>query len=226
MVNVSAIDSGPPYRTLLIEAESLLRSVLARFIHGLDGFRLLADFGEIDLARDACKRLQPELVIIDIDFAPEESIRFIELLVEESPRMNVLVLSGSIEPEIWFRLANTKIRGFVAKKEPVDSLEEAMREIVAGRTYLPAAFLRGCDLYRTRQVQNDGQLSQTEIAILRRVAAGWTSRQIAAELRLSPRSVETYRSRLMRKAGVANAAALIQYAFRSGLAQKALLENR
>ncbi len=205
---------------ILIERETLLRSSLAWFIHTTDDFQLLGDFPDVADAREGCRLLKPELIIIDVDFGPEESIEFLQVLRKEAPEARVLALSAAQNPQTSFRLAQAQVDGFLAKQESIEFLEEAMREVLSGHRYLPAAFVRDCAKFRERQAESSAELSSKELRILRLVTNGQTSRQIAAQVGLSPRSVETYRSRLMKKVGAANAAGLVDYAFRSGLTRE------
>lgn len=212
-----ATNTAGRWRTILIERENLLRTMLARLVLLSERFRLEADFGDVLPARDACFRLKPELVVIDVDFPSVESVELIEILTRELPRTRVLALSGSEDPRLWQRLRRAKVHGYVARDEPVEILEEAMLEVAAGHSYLPAAFLRPPREPAIDCVPLPPRLTEQERTILRRVARGQTSRAIAFELRLSPRSVETYRGRILRKLGVPNTAALVDYAARHGM---------
>ena len=205
------------WRTVLIERENLLRTMLARLVQLSPRFRLEADFGEVPSARDACFRLKPELVVIDVDFPAVGGVELIEIIVRELPRTRVLALSGSEDPFLLRRLGRAQVHGYVARNEPVEILEEAMIEVAAGHRYLPAAFLCHLREQVTTRAQSPTRLTEQEQQILRRVARGQTSRAIALELRLSPRSVETYRGRILRKLGVPNTAALVDFASRAGM---------
>jgi DNA-binding NarL/FixJ family response regulator len=130
------------YRTVLIEGEGLIRTTIARHLLLSDHFSLLADFGEVSPARDACLRLQPQLVVIDVEFALEESVALIDVLVKEQPHTRVLALSDSNDPTLLHRLYQAHVHGYVPRNESLELLEEAMHEVADGRTYFPAAFLR------------------------------------------------------------------------------------
>jgi two-component system invasion response regulator UvrY len=200
-------------RTILLAAENLMRSLLARTITASGRFVLIADFGEAEGARAACLSERPDFVIIEVEQTAQ--IRLVNDLRQAGLR--VLVLSAMTAAGQLQQLLEAGIDGFVPRHESIESLEEAMEEVAAGRRYHPAWFLHCSHVDAADPAHSSQVLNPTEQTILREVAAGRTSRSIAQVLRLSPRSVETYRSRIMRKLGVPNAAALAEYAVKSGL---------
>jgi two-component system invasion response regulator UvrY len=205
-------------RTLLIEHETLLRTVLARLIILSEEFILLGDIEDTSVADEICRRTQPELVIVDLDAQPTGAIAMLESIAGESPQTRLLALGDSTQTLTLQRFWSTTVfHGFIAKQESLEALEEAMIEVSTGRTYLPAWLLRQRDELKDSAASLQ-TLNQREREILRAVAHGSTSKAIATTLALSPRSVETYRFRIMRKLGVPNLAALIELAVRSGLA--------
>lgn len=207
------MNSPSKFRIVLIEHEMLLRSVLARMILLSDRFSLLADYPDAEAAKENCFQLDPEIIVVDVDFSPEESIEFIEIARKELPQAGVIALSATNDPAIVHELSRVEVQGFIQRSEPLEVLEEAMIEVAQHKRYLPAAFFRQEREFAQHAHENHA-LTTRERLLLRKVAAGLTSRSIAAEMKLSPRSVETYRSRLMRKLRVRNTAGLVDYAFR------------
>ena len=127
----------------------------------------------------------------------------------------VLAISGANDPSVMYELSRIEVHGFVQRTESIEILEEAMLEVGNRKRYLPAAFQRNREAFE-RTFRKTQSLTPCERLLLRKVASGMTSRLIALEMNLSPRTVETYRSRLMKKLHVPNTAALIDYAFRKG----------
>src|ERR1051325_3201356 len=101
------MNAASRWRTILIEKENLTRTMLAKLILLSERFSLVADFGEVAPAREACQRLKPELLVIDVDFGPEESLEFIEIVMKEQPHTRVLALSGSNDPLLLHELFRT-----------------------------------------------------------------------------------------------------------------------
>jgi DNA-binding NarL/FixJ family response regulator len=212
----------PPWRIVLIEDQTLFRNTLAKAIRLDDQFsqfQLLGEAADGLEAKDLCLRLTPDLIVTEIDLPRLDGIELARLLFKHLPRLRVLVLSRLKDPFTLNRLCEAGIHGYLAKEEPLEFLAEAMSEVASGRTYFTAAVRQTQARLRSDPHAFPKILSCREQAILCSVAAGLTSRSIAGRLNLSPRSVETYRYRMMRKLAIANAAGLIDYAFRNGFSK-------
>jgi len=210
------MNSSSRFRTVLIEHETLMRTMLARMVLLSDRFSLVADYSDLETAKRNCFHLEPDIIVVDVDFSPEESIEFIESAGKEMPQAGVIALSATDNPAIVHELSRVDIHGFIQRSEPLEILEEAMIEVANRKRYLPAAFFRR-EREFTQTAHEIHALTTRERLLLRKVASGLTSRLIATEMKLSPRSVETYRSRLIRKLRVRNTAGLVDYAFRHGV---------
>lgn len=206
------------WRVQLIEEQALLRQLLAHAIASFgERFELVAASESGTEGRDACLRLRPDLVVLDLELARADAIELARSLVRLQPDTRLLALSDASDPVLLNRLDELGVPGFVDKDQPLEILEEAMSEVAGGRSYRTARWTA-----HQRQLRADPQafpkfLTGREQDILRLVIRGWTSRAIAGRLDLSPRSVETFRFRLMRKLGVRNVAELMDLAFRTGL---------
>jgi DNA-binding NarL/FixJ family response regulator len=133
----------------------------------------------------------------------------------DGPRVLALVrLSDTVTIN---RLLEIGVQGLVETSQPIEILRDALLELAAGGTYRTAPISRLLTRLRADPDAFPKFLTGREQDLLRHVLAGGTNRTIAERLQLSPRSVETFRYRLMRKLGVRNLAGLIQYALRQGL---------
>jgi DNA-binding NarL/FixJ family response regulator len=210
------INSGPPWRTILVEDQTLLRNVLAKAIRLDDRFELLAEAADGIAARELCLRLNPDLVVTDIRLPGIDGIELASCLLKELPRVRILAMSNLKDPFTLNRLCEAGVHGYVAKDEPLEILEEAMLEVASGKNYFTAALCQNRERLRSDPTAFARVLSLREQEILCYVASGLTSKLIAHRLSLSPRSVETYRYRIMKKLDIENVAELIDYAFRNG----------
>jgi DNA-binding NarL/FixJ family response regulator len=205
-----------PWRTVLIEGQTLLRNALAKAIRLDDRFELLAELEDGVEGKESCLRLNPDLVVMDICLPRTDGIELAGFLIKRLPETRVLALSHWSDPFTLNRLFEAGVHGYVAKDHPWEILEEAMIEVASGRNYFPAVLRQNQENLRSDPTAFAKILSVREQEILCYVASGWTSRSIASQLNLSPRSVETYRHRILRKLGVKNLAGLIDYAYRNG----------
>lgn len=206
------------FRTVLIEGQTLLRQLLALAIRSWsDRFLLVGEAADGTEAWVACCETSPHLVVIDVQLNSTDAIEFARRLRRHLPEVRILALSNSREPVLLNRIHEIGIHGCIEKDQSIEVFEEAMSEVASGRRYVTAALAQTQQRLRSDPTAFSKVLSGREQDVLRLVAQGRTSRDIADRLALSPRSVETFRYRLMRKLEVRNAAGLIDYAFRHGL---------
>lgn len=207
---------GAPIRTVLVVGQTLLRQLLANVVAADRRFALLAEAGDAREAAYACQRSHPDLVVVDIDLPQADGIDLARRLVRRV-HTRVLALSQQRDPVCLNRLHEIRVHGFVEKDQPLEIALEAMLEVGSGRTYFTAALCHTRDRLRADPDAFTKILTGREQDILRHVIEGRTSRDIAHRLNLSPRSVETFRYRLMRKLEIGTLAGLIEFAFRRGL---------
>ncbi len=210
------MNATAPWRTILIEGQTLLRNVLAKAIRLEDRFELLAEVEDPPEGREICVRLKPDLVVLDIRLPKMDGIELARFLRKHLANIRILALSQLNDPFALNLLAEAGVHGYVAKDHSWEILEEAMIEVASGRDYFPAALRRNQEILQSDPTAFAKILSVREQEILCLVASGWTSSLIASRLNLSPRSVETYRYRIMRKLQIKNLAGLIDYALRNG----------
>jgi DNA-binding NarL/FixJ family response regulator len=162
----------------------------------------------------------PQVVIMDISTPMPNGIEAIRFIVEANPGIGVIVVSGHDSAAIIQAALKSGARGYLAKESAADDLVRAVRAVAADKGYLSRRVtdtvfdtLRGADP-RGSSLET---LSSTERDILRLVTEGKSNSEVAAALRLSPRTVETYRTRIMRKLDVGNLPSLVKYAIRHGI---------
>jgi DNA-binding NarL/FixJ family response regulator len=210
------ITARPPWKTVLLDGETLLRELLAHRLSLDRRFELAGQAEDGPAGQALCLRTMPDLVVMDVELPGTDGIGLARFLARHLPATRVLALTRSDEGIPLSCLRGLGVRGFVEKTQSLEVLEEALVEVASGGTYLTA---------RLRQaLENSGScplppgLSTREQEVLQSVVRGLTSQAIARRLGLSPRSVETYRYRLRKKLNVGSLAGLVEYAFRHGLA--------
>lgn len=206
-----------PWRTVLLESQTLVRELLAKVIAGDARFVLVGDASDGASGRESVRKLRPDLAVIDLQMAGIDALEFVRWMRKEQPRVRVLALSAAAPPLLLNRVKEVGVSGLVEKDQPLEVFLEAMGEVGAGRRYFAAGHCRTYERLRNDPDSFPKILTGREQDILRYVVEGWTSRDIAERLELSPRSVETFRFRLMRKLGVKNLAALVEFAYRTGM---------
>lgn len=196
-----------------------------------DGLRSLLEahgdmkiVGEAANGRDAVRavrKLKPDVVIMDILMADLNGIEATEQICRECPATRVVILSMQSSSESILRALRAGARGYLFKESAGRELIQAIHAVRAGHRYLSAkvsdqvvgAFLKQEEPYRDPL----SVLSRREREVLQLVVEGRTSAEIAGTLFLSVKTVETYRSRLMKKLGIGDIPGLIKFAIQHGL---------
>lgn len=163
---------------------------------------------------------QPDLVLMDLDLPGEGGVALTARIRQAYPEIKVLILTGSPEPHLVRAALGAGANGYLLKTEASALLVEALRAVLAGQTYLcPQVSTVVVREFRQQLVlpSGTGVLSARETEILKRIADGQTTKEIAFALALSAKTIETHRLGLMHKLGVTSVAALTKYAVREGL---------
>jgi signal transduction histidine kinase/DNA-binding NarL/FixJ family response regulator len=207
-----------PARVLIVDDHPLVLRGLRRFL-GRDGrFDVVAESLTAMHAIELARLARPDLAIIDLDLPDLSGIDAIRQIAAAAPAVRMLALTGAGEDDALLATLSAGAHGFIRKSRTHDLLD-ALDAIVAGELYVPS----GMDhLLRTLATRREAQallaqLSEPERQVLTLAAEGYVSSEIAQRVFLSPRTVETYRSRAMRKLGVASRNELVDFALRSGL---------
>lgn len=159
----------------------------------------------------------PHVLVLDLQMANGSSIETIRTLRERIPGTEIVVLTMDISPAFAQAALTAGAVGFVLKDQSDSELPAAIRAAASGGEYVSPQVISGLDGLR-RAVYGDG-LSPRETEILRLIALGHTSAEIARTLHISIRTVEAHRYRIHRKLGLKTRAELVQYALRRGLLQ-------
>ncbi|MBN1813202.1 MAG: response regulator transcription factor [Anaerolineae bacterium] len=198
-----------------------------------DGLHALLD-AESDIAvvgtaangRDAVHQvteLHPDVVVVDIVMPDLGGVEATRQIHETSPSTQVVILSMYASDEYVRRALQAGARGYLLKESAGKEVIDAVRAVHAGRRYLGEEIADRLidgylDLYSNSEAGDPlAALSPRELEVLQLVVEGKTSPEIAGILTLSPKTIDTYRSRLMRKLGIGDIPGLVKFAIKHGL---------
>jgi DNA-binding NarL/FixJ family response regulator len=203
---------------ILVDDHALVRDGVTRLLEAQPDMRVLGSFGDADSAVRFAQREEPDVAVVDIAMPQSSGIDITRRLRDASPETSVLILSMHSNPEYVRQALLAGALGYVAKESAGPVLVEAIRTVHAGRRYLSDT-LGSEALLRDHAAQADplGALSARENQVLRCTVEGKTIAQTAVQLGISPKSVETYRSRVMTKLGIVDLPALVKFAIRNGV---------
>jgi two-component system, NarL family, invasion response regulator UvrY len=204
-------------RVLIADDHAILRRGLREIL-----VRELKDsvFGEAKDAQEVLARTQSDqwdLLILDISMPGRSGLDVLRDIRALRPKLPVLILSMHPEDQYGKRVLRAGASGFMNKESAPEELIKAVNKVLAGGRYVSPVLAEKLALDLSDEVQRDVQeaLSQREFEVLRMIALGKTTSQIAEELHLSVSTVSTYRARILEKLEMTTTAELIQYALRN-----------
>ena len=204
----AAPSAATPIRLFIVDDHTLVRDGLRARLAPLSWLQLVGEAASAAEARAPIAALQPELVLLDVGMKDMNGLDLAVDLLARQPTLRVLMLSMYDNPEYVQRALQVGARGYVLKDAPAAELVAALEAVAAGGTFLsPAVSQR---LFRNQAPKP--LLTQRESEILTALGRGASSKQIARDLGLSVRTVETHRQNIRRRLGLDTLADLIRYA--------------
>jgi len=188
----------------------------------LDGEEGIEPVGEAGTARDAvfeARSTKPDVILLDIVMPDGSGLEVIPQLLHENPETKILVLSMQDDPQYVRQAFEAGASGYVLKEAADTEVVAAIREVARGGRYVHpelGARLVAADTDAARRTEED-PLSEREREVLRLLALGHTNQQIAGQLYISVRTVETHRAHIMQKLRLETRAELVRYALAHGL---------
>jgi DNA-binding NarL/FixJ family response regulator len=216
---MSSVATDRDTRTVFqVDDHAIVRRGLKAVLERENG---LSVCGYAESAPEALRRmseLQPDLAVVDISLPGRSGLDLVEDICGRIPSADVLVLSVHDEFLYAERALRAGASGYVMKSESVETIVEAVRTVLAGQMYVSddvsnhmmRRFLRGEDSGQSTVEA----LSDRELEVFERIGKGMSTREIAADLCLSVKTIETYREQIKRKLELDNVTELLQHAFR------------
>jgi DNA-binding NarL/FixJ family response regulator len=201
-------------RIILVDDHALVREGVGRLLEAEPDMRVIASFGEGNAAVRFAAREAPEVAILDISLPGANGIDVARRLRAVSPKTQLLMLSMHAQSEYVQQAIATGAAGYVLKECAGDEVAQAVRAVHAGQRYLSSRLSLPVIGAAEDPLE---RLSAREMEVLKLVVDGKSSNQVASLLGLSPKSIDTYRSRLMTKLDIENLPGLVKFAVRRGL---------
>jgi two-component system response regulator NreC len=212
-VSERAISDQDAQRTTIVIADdhAVVRSGLRMLLDAEPDFEVVAEAGDMDSAVRYVRGHKPSVLILDLNMPGEPSLPAIPSLRREFPNTQVVVLTMQNDPAFAREAMRAGALGYVLKEAADAELVEAVRLAAGGRTYLHPQL--GARLAaETESERPSDNLSEREVEVLRLIALGHTNTEIAEQLYLSVRTVESHRAHIQQKLALSTRAELVRYA--------------
>ena len=174
--------------------------------------------------------LRPDLILFDLDPDYEAGLETIREIIKDHPGIKIVALSMHGESAIVKSALRAGVQGFMSKAGPSNDVAEVLKIVARGGAYLsPNVATQVMDWVKNAKSDRNpalGSLTEREQQVLRLLAAGKGSKEIATDLNLGVETVRTYRKTLMQKLGVHNVTELIKFAFTNGVIVLPTPKNR
>jgi DNA-binding NarL/FixJ family response regulator len=209
-------------RLLIVDDHALVRRGAREVLNSHHGWRVVGEAANGLEAVQKAVKLRPDVAIIDISIPAMSGIEVARRILKGAPDTKILILTMDESDQMVRRALDAGVLGYVLKSDLTDCLPKAVKAVVAGRRFLTPkvsdivleGFLSSSSHEEHRA---DATLGLREVEITRLVAEGKSNKEIAVQLGITVRTVETHRSNILHKLGLHSIAELIHYALRSGI---------
>lgn len=205
---------------LIADDHSVVRDGLRLLLESQADLRVVGEVADGREAVEATLRLNPDVVVMDLAMPQLNGIDAATQILEKLDGTRIIMLSMHSTVEHVFRALQAGAMGYLRKESAGSEVVDAVRTVYAGRRYLSQKITESVvdDYIRKRAVDSPlDSLSQREREILQLLVEGRSGIEIAKQLHLSPKTVDTYRSRMMQKLGIGDLPGLVKFALQHGL---------
>ena len=205
-------------RILVVDDHPIVRQGLSLLMDRQPDLIVCGEAGDMPAAMKAIAALKPDILILDISLEGTDGIEVLKNVRLTHPKLPILVLSMHDESLYAERALRAGANGYVMKQEPTEKVLDAVRRLLRGEVYvsgrIASKILQHCVGGALPSKSPIDGLTDRELEVFRLIGAGYGTRQIAQELHLSVKTVETYQAHLKEKLSLKNGHELIQHAVR------------
>ncbi len=208
-------------RVLIADDHAVVRQGLRQILEGVPDMALVAEAADGHEALARARAEECDVLLLDITMPGLGGIDVLKELQAQRPNLPVLILSMHAEDQFAVRLLKAGAAGYLTKESAPEELVQAIRKVAAGGKYVSPSLAEklAFELGPSAERPAHESLSDREFQVLQRIAAGSPVKEIAQDLSLSPKTVSTYRARILEKLNLRTNAELIHYAIRHHLVE-------
>ena len=204
-------------KIVVADDHAVMRDGLRMLLDGQPDFNVVAEAADIENTVRMVRAHRPDVLVLDINMGGAVSLPSIPEMLDTTPQTRIVVLTMQGDPEFAEAALQAGAVGYVVKESASEELVTAIRLALDGGTYLQPELGAKIAASRTRGKEEQDALSDREREVLKLVALGHTNPEIASQLYLSVRTVESHRAHIQQKLRMTSRAELVRYALDSGL---------
>jgi two-component system response regulator NreC len=207
-------------RILLVDDHTMFRAGVKALLEGEHGLEVVGEASNGEEGVDRVRALKPDVVVMDLSMPGTDGLEATRRIAALGLKSRVLVLTAHGEEEYLVPVVDAGASGYLMKTRADQDLVDAIRVVARGEVYLPPKATRLLlQQYRKSPESASGlaELSAREREVMALTAEGFSSREIGEKLFVSPKTVDTYRARIMEKLGLNHRSELVRFALKVGL---------
>jgi two-component system response regulator NreC len=206
---------GDKIEIVIADDHGVVRTALRMLLDAEPDFEVVAEAEDAEGASRYTTGHKPDVLVLDLNMPGESGLQAIPRILEGAPDTQIVILTMQSETAFAREAMQKGARAYVLKEAAESELVKAVRMAAAGQTYLQPEL--GARLASERQPSRDDDLSDRELEVLRLIALGHTNNEIADQLYLSVRTVESHRAHIQQKLRRSTRSELVRYALERGL---------
>ena len=201
---------------LIVDDHPVFRHGIASLINAEADLHVCGEASTSPLALDAMRRLKPDVALLDISLPGTNGVELIKLMKAEQPKLPLLILSMHDESLYALRSLRAGASGYVMKAEALNHVLTALRKVLKGEVYVSEKFSERLIFKAIQSIEGGlgspvDKLSDRELEVLELLGRGFGTREIANELHLSVKTIETHRAHIKEKLGFKDSGEMVRF---------------
>jgi DNA-binding NarL/FixJ family response regulator len=221
MGGMGGMGGTEPIKILLVEDHDLVRAGIRSLLDSMRGIHVVAEAGDGESALDFVEEYRPDVVLMDIALPGMNGLTATAHITERYPDVRVIMLSMHVNDLYVAQALQAGALGYILKNASFTELEQAVRTVGSGEAYLSPPVSKHLAMDYIRRARGEPssleQLTPRQREVLKLIAEGRTTQQMADTLGVSVKTVESHRSQLMERLEIYDIAGLVRYAIHMGL---------
>lgn len=216
--------STRPVRVVVIDDHQMLADVLSEWLNAHPSIEVVGKTGDTDTALPLCLDLRPDVVLLDLNLPGRGTFDFADDLMQHLPQTRLVFLTGYLADVFVMQALRLRAAGYILKDEPASLVCNAVLRVMQGEQVYSSAVLQRLQFdtntgrYVCRSQSELGMLTGRQLEVLRHLARGQSVKEIAQQMHLSQKSVDSHKYRIMNRLGIHDRVELTRFAIREGLA--------
>jgi len=204
-------------KVLIVDDHPVFRRGISSLINAESDFEVCGEAGTSPSALEAMRALFPDVALLDISLPGTDGVELIKLMKAERPKLPILMISMHEESIYALRVLRAGALGYIMKAEALNNIGEALRTVLNGDIYVSKKFAERL-IFKAIQSTESGMdspvdvLSDRELEVLQLIGKGFGTREIAENLHLSVKTIETHRAHVKEKLGFKDAREMVRFA--------------